>query len=237
MRILVTVCARGGSKGVKNKNIRKLCDKPLIAYTIGQAIEWGKAEDIVVSTDSTDIASVAKSCGAQVPFLRPAGLANDDTPKLPVIRHALFACERLYSKTYDIIVDLDATAPLRQKKDLDSCLRLFTARTALTLVSVVPAHRNPYFNMVEESLDGFVHLCKTIEGGVASRQKAPIVYDMNASIYFYRREYLANELNTSPLSKATVAYVMDEISRYDVDSEVDFRHLEYILREGLFTLR
>lgn len=232
--ILIVIAARGGSKGVKNKNIRNLGSKPLIAYTIQQAIKWGKAAEIVCSTDSEKIAKVAKRYNAEAPFIRPKSLAGDSIPKIQVIRHALLRCEDIYKKTYGIIVDLDITAPIRKISDLDNCLRLFKRKRPKTLFSVIKAKRNPYFNMVEEGKNGTVNLCKTYVRPVFARQDAPFVYDMNASIYFYKRDYLIDKKNTSVISDNSIIYVMDDISGTDIDSEFDFRFIEFLLKEGIW---
>ena len=116
MKILGTICARGGSKGVKNKNIRKLLDKPLIAHTIEYLNSWGKADRIVCSTDSEKIAEIAKEYGADIPYMRPSNLATDEAPKLAVLQHLLRYCEKQDNTTYNVIVDLDPTSPLRMKK-------------------------------------------------------------------------------------------------------------------------
>lgn len=239
MKILVIIGARGGSKGVKGKNIRPLMGKPLIAYTIEQAKKWGKADHVVVTTDSPEIAAVAKDHGAEVPFLRPAELATDQAEKLPAIRHALIECEKIFNEKFDTIVDLDATAPLRRVEDLDRCLELFEARKAKTLFSAVKTHKNPYFNMVEMDASGNAVLCKMLPRGVHRRQDAPLVYAMNASIYFYRREFLLNEKDEKtrgPFSDRSVVYEMDDISACDIDREIDFKFTEFLIKEGLFSL-
>ena len=123
--MLITICARGGSKGVKNKNIRDLKGKPLISYTIRQAIEWGKANRVIVSTDSKDIADISKQFGAEVPFFRPKLFSDDDAPKLPAIRHALIQSELIYKEKYETIIDLDPTAPIRKISDIENCLNMF----------------------------------------------------------------------------------------------------------------
>ena len=231
--ILCTICARGGSKGVKNKNIRHLCSKPLIAYTIEQALAWGKADKVVVSTDSPDIANVARTYGAQVPFMRPARLATDNAPKLDAIRHAVAESEKYFGQVYDIIVDLDATSPFRKSYDLDRCLEKFLKTRAQTLFSVVTAHKNPYFNMVEISRSGFAVLCKKPRLGVVRRQEAPAVFEMNASIYFYRRDYLMDKDNRTPISSRSAVYLMDQVSSYDIDRELDFKFAEFLIGEGV----
>jgi CMP-N,N'-diacetyllegionaminic acid synthase len=236
MNILLTIAARGGSKGVKNKNIRELYGKPLIAHTITQAKRWGKASRIVCSTDSEAIAQVARDHGAETPFMRPAELAGDTVGKMGVLRHAWHACERIYGEHYDVLIDLDPTAPMRRIDDIDGAIKMFVDGHADTVVTVVPSRRNPYFNMLEESLDGTVHLSKTLEEPVFSRQTAPKAYDMNASIYVYNREFLLNESMRTCLEGRTLAWVMDELSAFDIDTERDFILVEYLVSKGLVTL-
>jgi len=233
-KILCTICARGGSKGVKNKNIRDLAGQPLISYTINQALKWDKAAHVIVSTDSKEIAEVARCFGGEVPFMRPGNLAEDKTPKLLAIRHALKESEKFYGERFDIVVDLDATAPLRRINDLDNCLNLFLKRRADTLFSVVKAHRNPYFNMVEENKEGFARLVKPMPKLAHRRQDAPRVWDMNASIYFYRRDFLLWDKSLTPFGGKAAIYVMDELSRYDIDSELDFKFVEFLIKEGIW---
>lgn len=229
--ILITICARAGSKGVKGKNIRKLLGKPLIAYTIKQAKDWGRASQVVVSTDSSEIAAIAKKYGAEVPFLRPKALASDTAAKLPAIRHALRTCEDLYGVKYDFVVDLDPTAPFRTKEDLDNCLKLFLNKRPRSLFSVVRARKNPYFNMVEETRNGWVKLCKKLPGEIVRRQDAPPVYDLNASIYFIGRELLNDERQNSIVTDRSLVYVMDDYAAFDIDSERDFAFVEYLLKK------
>lgn len=235
-RILVTICARGGSKGVKGKNIRLLNKKPLISYTIEQALKWDKTSRVIGSTDSEKIASICRRYGAEVPFIRPNNLATDTVGKVPVIRHALLEAERIYKERYDIIVDLDVTAPIRTIHDLDSALELFNLKNPKTLFSVVIAHKNPYFNMIEIDEKGKAHLSKRTSDPVLRRQDAPPVYSMNASIIMFARDYLLDESNVSAQSDNSIPYVMDEIASVDIDREVDFRFIEFLVDEGLAVL-
>lgn len=229
--IIVTICARGGSKGVPNKNIRKLAGKPLIAHTVEIAKEWGKADRIVCSTDSEKIARAAKKYGAEVPFVRQKKLATDRSGKVAVIRDALRRCEALYEETYDVVVDMDVTNPLRRIADLDECLKIFKKKNADIVITAVEARRSPYFTMVELDKNGFAHLSKKIEDVPLRRQDSPRVYDMNGSIYFYKRETLLNENFNHPICSGRVAlHVMDEMSAFDVDSEMDFKFVEFIMK-------
>lgn len=234
-KILLTICARGGSKGVKNKNIRLLRGLPLIVYTIKQALSWGKAAHVVVSTDSPEIAQIAKKFGAAVPFMRPPELATDIAPKIPVLRHALKSCEKIFHDKYDAVLDLDPTAPVRTRSDLDKSLKLFFAKSPKSLFSVVEAHKNPYFNMVEE-VGGRVRLCKKLCAAPTSRQGAPKVYAMNASIYVYNRDYLLNEKNIHPVGDNSVIYLMNDLCGVDIDREIDFKFIEFLVKEKTISL-
>lgn len=234
--LLITICARGGSKGVKGKNIRNLAGKPLIYYTIKQAIDWGKAKYIVVSTDSEEIAQIAKQFGAEVPFIRPDDLATDSAAKVPVIRHALISCEKIYQEKFDCVMDLDVTSPIRKVSDLEKAYHLFLEKRPKTLFSVVNARRNPYFNMVELDKYGKANYSKLPDKNFDRRQDAPQVYDMNASIYIYDRNFLLDEGNIRPVSDNSIIYEMDEISRTDIDSEIDLKFVEFLLKENVISL-
>lgn len=230
MKILGTVCARGGSKGVKNKNIRNLNGKPLIVHTIEYFKKWGKTDRIVCSTDSEKIAEIARGYGAETPFIRPSELAADDTPKLKVIQHIVKFCEQQEKTRYDIIVDLDPTAPLRKTKYLYEAFKKFSESNANNLYSVCKARKNPYFNMVEVDEKGYAHLCK--QSTAIRRQDARTVYEMNASIYIYKRDFL---LNTNTIhSDKTIIYEMPELTSIDIDSELDFMFVEFLLKKGVF---
>ncbi len=228
--LIITICARGGSKGVKGKNIRKLLGKPLIYYTIKQAKEWGRAKHIVISTDSEEIAQIAKEFGAEVPFMRPDDLATDTAGKVGVIKHALKASEEYFGERFDAVMDLDITSPVRTTEDLENIYKLFLEKKPKTIFSVVAAHRNPYFNMVEEDQQGKVHLSK--KGNFLRRQDAPKVYDMNASIYIYSRDFLMGE-GENVVTDDSIVYVMNDISRTDIDSELDFKFIEFLMKEGI----
>ncbi|MFX1391963.1 MAG: cytidylyltransferase domain-containing protein [Promethearchaeota archaeon] len=231
MRILATICARGGSKGVKNKNIRLLLGKPLIAYSIEVLKVWGKADKIICSTDSNKIMEIAREFGADTPFRRPAELATDDANKLTVLKHILDFCDKNENNKYDYIIDLDPTAPLRTVENINQAFNIFIKSDADILFSVYKAHKNPYFNMVELDEHGYAHLSKTTNKSIFTRQSAPKVYSMNASIYIYRRKFLKNTSNI--LSGKSLIYEMSDLS-IDIDRQVDFDFIEFILKKGLF---
>ena len=232
MRILATVCARRGSKGVENKNIRELNGKPLIFYTIDILKKWGKADKIVCSTDSKEIAEIANRYDVETPFIRPTELATDTIGKLSVIQHAVKFCEKEYNIRYDTIIDLDPTAPIRKVSDLDNAINKFLNSDADVLYSVCKARKSPYFNMVELDERGYAHLSKPLKNEITRRQDSPEVYDMNASIYLFDRDFL---LTTNSIhSDKAVVYVMGDTSAFDIDREIDFKFIEFLLEKGVF---
>ncbi len=228
--VLCTICARGGSKGVKNKNIRKIAGKPLIAHTIEQALDSGLFTDIAVSSDSDSILDIAKQYGL-ITIKRPKELASDTSPKIPVIRHALLETEKITNKQYDYIIDLDATSPLRDPEDIKNALQTFLENNNDILFSVTPARRSPYFNMVEISQDGIVKLVKPPEKPVFRRQDTPKCYDVNASIYIWKRDALLK--NDTLFTQNTGIYIMPEEKSFDIDSEFDFQIVEFLLNKKL----
>jgi len=223
-RVLCVIPARGGSKGVPGKNTRLLCGKPLIAYTIEQALASRSADRVIVSTDSAEIAQAARDAGAEVPFMRPADLATDTAGTLDVLLHAMEWVREDEGEPYDIVLLLHATTPLRSIKDIDDAVGLLS-ENADNVVSVAEAYRNPYFNMVEASTDGSIHLAK--EGDFLTRQSAPTVYDLNSSIYVWWWESLLQ--NPSVLSGRTLPYVMPRERSVDIDDEMDFVLAEALL--------
>jgi len=225
--ILCTICARGGSKGIPGKNIREVADKPLIAYSIEDALAWDRCEEVVVSTDSDEIADVAEDHGASVPFRRPDHLATDTAAKFPARTHALETMEDRRETTYDYLVDLDATAPLRTTDDIENCFRVVADTDARNGFTVTEADKNPYFNMVELDEDGYAHLSKDRGPDVVRRQDAPEVYEMNASIYVYEREYLLT--SDSNLGDRTHVSLMPPKRSIDIDRPIDLAMVEFLI--------
>ena len=226
--VLCTICARGGSKGVKNKNIKEFLGKPLIAYTIEQAKACGLFEHIVISTDSDDIAEIGKEFGAEVFFKRDAKMSSDTAGKLEVIKDAFIRSEEYYNKTFDYLIDLDATAPLRNVEDIINSFNQFLDANNDNLITAMPSRRSPYFNLVELDTDGRVDLSKKLDVTILRRQDAPRSYDMNASIYIWKRDVILNQ--NSIFLKNTGLYVMPEERSIDIDSELDFKFVEFLMR-------
>lgn len=226
-KVLCTICARGGSKGIKNKNIRLINGKPLIAYTIEQAIACSLFEHIVISTDSDEIAKISQAYGGEVFFKRNAEMASDTAGKLDVIRDSLKRSEKHFSEKYDYLIDLDATSPLRQIEDITRSFQQFLENNNDNLITAMPSRRSPYFNMVEVDANNRVYLSKMLDNKIVRRQDAPKSYDMNASIYIWKRDVILNE-NSLFLDK-TGLYLMPEERSIDLDNELDLKFIQFIM--------
>lgn len=229
MKILCTICARAGSKGVANKNLRLINGLPLIAYSIHQAVESKLFSQIAVSSDSPEIRATSLAHGATFVVDRPIEMASDTAPKLPSIRHCVEATEKEFGR-FDIIIDLDATAPLRIAADIVGALELLKQTSADNVITGTPAHRSPYFNLVEEDENGVVQLSKPLKIEVARRQDSPKCFDMNASIYIWRRDALLN--NPSLFTSSTRLFEMPRERSLDIDSQADFEMVEWMMSKG-----
>jgi len=230
MKILCTICARGGSKGVKNKNIKLLNNKPLIGYTIEQAKSSKLFEHIVISTDSEQIAEIAQEFGAEYFFKRDKELSNDKAGKLDVIRDAFIRSEKHFNTKFDYLIDLDATAPLRNIEDIINSFQQFIKDKNDNLITAMPSRRSPYFNLVE-IINGKVQLSKKLDKSIVRRQDSPKTYDMNASIYIWKKETILNQ-DTIFLDN-TGLYIMPEERSIDIDTELDFKFVEFIMRNNI----
>ncbi len=226
--ILITICGRGGSKGIPGKNVKEVGGLPLIAYSIRIAKKVAEKynADLILSTDSEEIKRVAALYGLETPYTRPAYLADDHCGKPEAIRDVMLYAEKAYGKRYDYVLDLDVTSPIRTVKDVEGCMALIEEHPdALTVFSVNPCARNPYFSMVEEKQDGYY---REVVGGVyKTRQSSPKVYDMNGSIYVYRRESLDRE-NPKAVTPRSLVYVMDHIC-FDLDEPQDYDYLAWLI--------
>ena len=229
MEVLITICGRAGSKGAKNKNFRLFLGKPLIYYTIKSAKLLKKNStdlkiDICVNSDNLIAKEIAEE--EEVAFIeRPSGLAMDKTPKVDAIRDVLIKMEKIKNKKYDYVIDLDITAPLRKIQDIRNAFEKIVSTGVDVVFSVVPARRNPYFNMVKAE-NGFA--VKLISSNYTTRQEAPAVYDMNASIYIIDADYLRNDTENMLLNAKSNIYRMFDTAVLDIDSEQDFEFMEII---------
>lgn len=230
MNILLTICARGGSKGIPGKNIKNINGKPLIYYTIHIAKEFAKKynADITISSDSEEIKKIAKEYGLFNSYLRTEILSADNVGKIATIFDVLIYEENFHKKTYNYIIDLDVTSPLRNLEDIENSLNELKNDTkALNIFSVNNANRNPYFNMVEKKENGYYNLVK--EGVYLTRQNAPKVFELNASIYIYKRKFFNNE-TVKVINENSLIYLMPHIC-FDLDHNIDFDFMSYLIKE------
>lgn len=231
---LITICARGGSKGIPGKNIKILNGKPLLNYTIKTARLFQEKflkTDIVLSTDSEEIRRVAEESGIITEYRRPENLAGDQVGKIETIKDVLLWQEDKNRMKYNFILDLDVTSPLRNIDDLTEAFKIITeSADAVNLFSVSNASRSPYFNMVELKENGYYAQVKQPNNIVLSRQSAPQVYDLNASFYFYKRIFFDLDYKGAITDKSLI-YNIPHIC-FDLDHQIDFEFLSYLLEKN-----
>ncbi len=231
MRRVCTVLARAGSVGVRGKNVRLLGGVPLIVHSIRHARQSGLFEAIVVSTDDPEARALSRSEDVELIVERPADLATATAGKVPAIVHAVETAEQQLGVGYDTVVDLDVTSPLRLVEDVVAAVRLLEGDTAISnVITGAPARRSPYFNLVELTAEGGVQLVRASDPPLLRRQDAPQCFDMNASIYVWRRATLAAD--SLVVNPGTRLHVMPEERSHDIDSELDWTIVTH-----LFALR
>jgi len=224
-RILAIIPARSGSKGLKNKNIKNLNGKPLIAYTIESAIKSRIFQDIVVSTDSDEYAAIAKRYGAYIPFLRPAELSQDNTTTNDVIEYTLTRLKAM-GKQYDKFMILQPTSPLRDEEDILSAEELFNKENANCVVSMCECEHSPLWTKAlgeNNFLDGFGS-----DFANKGRQKLQKYYRLNGAIYLLRVDYFMNYKNF--YKEKAYAYIMKKEKSIDIDDIFDFNFAESIMK-------
>jgi CMP-N-acetylneuraminic acid synthetase len=224
-RILCVIPARAGSRQLVGKNMRLLAGKPLIQYAFENAQGCPEIDRTIVSTDSDDVASLARELGLHVPFRRPAALAEGHVGTIDVLLHAMDYIEQRERDHYDVLVLLHATAPLCAVEDVTACIQTLISSGAGSVFTVAPAQRNPYFNMVEISEDGTVRLCK--QGDFATRQDAPKVYELNSAVYAWRWDSLRD--HKSVVLPDSRVHVMPRERSIDIDDELDLQLAELII--------
>lgn len=230
MRIC-TVAVRAGSKGVPGKNWRELQGIPLFAHSIRHAVESGLFDRIAVSSDAPEVLTSAEHWGATDVVVRPPELASDTAGKVPAIVHAVLEIEARVGSAFSTAVDLDATSPLRVPSDIAGAVALLESSGADSVITGSEAHRSPYFNLVEEdAATGLVRLSK--DGtGIARRQDAPRAFDMNASVYVWRRDALVEDPRV--FYPSTRLFEMPAERSRDIDSELDFGIVEWMMNRGV----
>lgn len=230
-QIVAAICARGGSKGVPRKNLRLLGGKPLIGRAVEQALACGIFDRVVASTDDPEMARVARAYGAEVPFLRPAELAQDHTNKWDVFRHLVTELEASSPRRVGVIADLDTGAALRTLEDIASAVRTLLSSGADVCVTAYEADHNPYYNMVQLDPTGTARVCIRPDAPIANRQQAPAVYNLSPAIFAIRRDALWRYEHWSQC-RMTLS-VLPRERAVDIDTELDFRLVESLLTRPL----
>ena len=227
MTTVAFIFARGDSKGLPGKNIRNFGEKPLIAWSIECALSVKAIDQVIVSTDSTVIAEISKSYGAEVPFIRPRELATDESPEWLSWRHALEYLRHSSGALPKAMVSLPATSPLRAVSDVERCLYQFSKGGCDVVVTVSESHRNPYFNMVRDKSDGTIAL--VIEDSqVSRRQDAPIIRDLTTVCYVASPEFVLS--HNSIFEGRVKAVNVPRERAIDIDSLLDFQIAEFMLK-------
>jgi CMP-N-acetylneuraminic acid synthetase len=229
MNILGVIPARGGSKSVPRKNLADLLGKPLIAYTIEAAKHSRRLSHYVVSSEDAEILAVAKELGAPAPFVRPQELASDQAPSLPVVQHAIREMERMQGLTFDYVVLLQPTTPMRRAEDIDAALDKLIATGADSVISVcdVGAYHPARMRRIVD--DRLVELPIKEPREMARRQDLPPVYIRNGAIYAARRDLVMIE--NSMVGEDCRAFVMPEERSVNIDGRLDLLMAEILMRE------
>ena len=233
MNILFTICARAGSKGVKSKNIKLFLGKPLIEYTISFSLNAmmhysdQHKIDIVVSSDSNDVRDIVSRTGSLVYINRPPEMSTDTYPKVPVIKHATEYMETVKEIKYDLVIDLDVTAPLRKLKEIEQIIHQINNSNHQVVMSAVRSRRNPYFNIVEILSSNAV---RSKSSDYLYRQAAPQTYDLTPCYYCFDRSTLMNNIEKSVFEVDCGIFILPDYYVIDIDSEEDFETLEFLVK-------
>lgn len=225
--VLAIIPARGGSKGVPRKNIKDLCGKPLIAWTIEEALKSKYIDRTIVSTEDEEIAEISRKYGAEVPFLRPEELAKDDTPTVDVIIDLINRLEQYEGYKPDYVCVLQCTSPFRKHIDIDKCLEKVETVQMDGIVSICEVETNPYWTSIFEGdrLKYFIEEGRSL----TRRQQLPKVYRYNGAIYIVRKEVLIKQKTLEP--ENITGYVMNRENSIDIDSMMDFKLAELLIKE------
>jgi N-acylneuraminate cytidylyltransferase len=226
---IACVFARGGSQGIPRKNLRLLGGKPLVGIAVETARESGLVDRVVISTDDSEIADVARSYGAEVPFMRPAELARSDSPEWLAWRHAVKQLWPAGSGADDALISVPPTAPLRAVEDVDAVINMLREGDADVVVTMTPSARSPYFNMVRVDEAGRASLLVEQGTGIARRQDAPVSYDLTTVAYAVRPTFV---LSANATFEGMVRGVIVPQERaLDIDTEFDLRIAACLLAE------
>lgn len=224
-KILAVIPARGGSKGVKRKNIRKVAGKPLIAWTIEAARKSKYLDRVVLSSEDSEIISVARKWGCEVPFIRPKSLARDRTPGIAPVLHAV----RILPEKFDFVVLLQPTSPLRTTADIDSCIKQCISGGHQSCVSVTEPEKSPFWMFLVDKNSRIKPLLR-IKKIPGRRQELPNVYALNGAVYIAKSSFLVE--NEAFVAFGTSGYVMPRERSLDIDSELDLKFVDFLMRNN-----
>jgi len=226
MKYVALICVRGGSKGLPGKNIKKFAGRPLLGWAISSVKQVERIGRVLVSTDSVEIATVAREHGGEVPFMRPQALAEDDTPEWLVWRHALNYLYETEDELIDGLVVIPVTAPLRLPQDIENCLDDFEMGSVDGVITVSEARRSPYFNMVKHDEHNLASLVISPLDNIFRRQDVPEVFDMTTVAYVMRPEFIQH--HDSLFEGRIRSVVVPPERAIDIDTELDFQIAEYL---------
>jgi N-acylneuraminate cytidylyltransferase len=224
-KVLAIVPARGGSKGVPRKNIREAAGKPLIAWTIEEAKKSRYIDRLILSSEDEEIIAVARDWGCDVPFVRPAELAQDNTPGIAPVLHAISMLPE-----YEIVMLLQVTSPLRSVVDIDGCLEYLVANKASSCVSVTEAEQSPYW-MYTLDHGGNMQPLIPAETAITRRQDLPVIYSLNGAVYVAKRDWLC--LHGTYVAEGTLGFVMPRERSLDIDTELDMQIFTLHCNKGM----
>tara|TARA_B100001142_G_scaffold328414_1_gene388449 strand:+ start:2074 stop:2787 length:714 start_codon:yes stop_codon:yes gene_type:complete len=226
---ICVIAARGGSKGVPNKNIRKLGDIPLIAHSIKTAISSNLFSSVIVSTENSKIAKISKQYGADVPFLRPKKLATDNASMTDVLLHTITELRKL-DYNFDTIVNRDCTVPFIDKKDIQGAIRKYYSKSCNLVCGVYKQHHNPYFNMMEITKGGYMDFSKKLKKQITGRQNSPIVYQLNGLFVLNVENFLKTK---KFYSTKIIPYEISVEHGFMIDTEFEFQIAEMVTKKRI----
>ena len=229
MKPICFIAARGGSKGIPRKNIRKFAGKPLIAYTIEKCINSQIFSHVIISTEDEEIAKISKKYGAEVPFMRPKKLATDQSGTSEVLLHGVKKLESL-GYTFDEIVLRDCTVPFIRNEDISQSIIKLRHKKSNAIFGVYRQHLNPYFNMMETNSKGYLKLSKKLRNRPITRQGAPVVYQISGLWVLDTKQFL--KYGTLMVPKI-LPYEIPLETGFMIDTELEFKIAEFLACKNL----
>ena len=227
--IAAFIFARGGSKGVLNKNIKELSGKPLIAYSIMSALDNDLIDEVFVSTDSEEIATISKEYGATVPFIRPSEYSQDNSPELLAWKHAIDFMESR-NNLPSIMISLPTTSPFRSDEDITACLDKIITTDFDVVITITENNRHPMFNIVKELKEGQFELFNNENKKIFRRQDTPTAYDITTVAYAFRTQFIKN--NDSLFDGKVGAIHIPRERALDIDTEFDFKLASLVMDDN-----